>query len=159
MLDSLLDNPIFFLSISYTVGLLLDWLLRCSSFYQRFTQLRLFSDQRTYERCGVVAFGRLVVRLRLTMNAVLRKGIPNRELDTLRRVRDQMLAAEIGHWMAAAFMLLVTILAIWRRRSTLVIVGYVLLNVIGNVYLSLFQQYNKYRLDRVIASAEKKFAG
>lgn len=90
----------------------------------------------------------------MTMNPGLKNGIERRDLAYLRAIRDSMNGAEIGHWAGAVGLLAVTVMAIWIGKSSSIIVLYVVFNLFGNVYFSLLQQYNKLKLDRVLARLE-----
>ena len=152
-MDTLLDNPIFFLCLSYTFGLVVDQVLRKTIDYSRISGFQLFRNARTYEQIGILHFRRLLVRSRLTMNPGLKDGIKDWDVESLKTVRDHMAGAEIGHWAGAVFLLGVTFAAAWFRRNPTLVVGYLVLNLLGNVYLSLLQQYNKRHLDRILKLA------
>ena len=89
------------------------------------------------------------------MNPGLKDGIKSRDMDSLREIRDHMTGGEIGHWVGAIFMLIATLIAVWVGIGAGVIVVHLLLNVFGNVYLSLLQQYNKKRLDVILERGEQ----
>ncbi|MEM7034254.1 MAG: hypothetical protein AAF629_32225 [Chloroflexota bacterium] len=78
-----------------------------------------------------------------------------RDLATMRAIREQIATAEMSHWVGFIVMLGLTILA-WLSRGTIVGLAYLVFNIIGNVYPSLLQQYNKRRLSRVISILEKR---
>ena len=154
-LETLLNNPLLFLFLSYTFGLVIDQGLRRTIDYSQISHLKLFQSPESYERLGILHFRRLLLRSRLTMNPGLKDGIKSWEPDYLQGIRDHMTGAEIGHWAGAAFLLCVTLVAVFRGISAEVIFGYLVLNLVGNVYLSLLQQYNKTQLDRVLRLANE----
>lgn len=153
MLDSLLNNSIFFLFLSYTAGLIVDQTLRRTINYPKLSNFQLFKTPQAYERLGILPFKRAITPF--TMNAGLKDGIKSKDISYLKEIRDHMTAGEIGHWVAAIFLFGVTLVAVWKGKSPLVVFGYVILNLFGNVYLSLLQQYNKLRLDRILQFAEQ----
>jgi len=152
-LDGFLDNPPFILALSYTVGLFTDLLMRRIIDYSKISSFSVFKTQQAYERLGILPFMRAIKPF--TVNHGLKNGIKSWDIDSLREIRDHMTAAEIGHWAGAIFMLGVTLIAAWFGISAWIIVAYLVLNLYGNVYLSLLQQYNKKKLDAILELAEQ----
>ncbi len=151
----LLDNFILFMFLSFVVGVIVDPILRRTTNYEWLSTRYLFSDSKTYEKIGILWFQKFLKVTPLgSFNGDI-KFTHKRDLATLKAIRDQMATAEISHWVGFALMLGLTIVA-WFTRGTVVGLGYILFNLLGNVYPSLLQQYNKRRLSRVISTLEKR---
>lgn len=140
--------------MSWTIGVFVDLLVRRTSLYQTISKLRCFRRDETYKSLGVPQFGRLIHKWKLTFNPGL-KSIDDWSLDSVKKMRDAMAEAEFCHWTGFAIMLVLTGLAIFRDRSVWLVLAFVLSNVFGNLYLCLLQQYNKSRLDSIIAIASE----
>lgn len=149
----MLNNPLFFLALSYSVGLVVDLVLRRTIDYSKISSFSVFKTRREYERLGILPYMRAIKRF--TVNPGLKDGIHGWDIESLRDIRDHMTAAEICHWVGAIFMLGVTLIVAWVGKNAGVVVAYVVLNLLGNVYLSLLQQYNKKRLDAILERAEQ----
>lgn len=74
--------------------------------------------------------------------------------ETLQAVRRAMTSAEIGHWIGFGAMGVLT-LAVWIAEQNIGLLAFNFsVNVFGNAYLSLLQQYNKIRIDRLVVRRE-----
>ncbi|MBK7895077.1 MAG: hypothetical protein IPJ90_09390 [Anaerolineaceae bacterium] len=151
----LLDNAILFMFLSFVMGVIADPILRRMTNYEWWSTRYLFKDSKTYEKIGILWFQRF---LKVTPLGSFNGNIhftQKRDLATLRAIREQMATAEMSHWVGFIVMLGLTVLA-WFYRGAVVGLVYVAFNVLGNVYPSLLQQYNKRRLNRVISALEKR---
>ncbi|MEL7059329.1 MAG: hypothetical protein AAGN46_04790 [Acidobacteriota bacterium] len=152
----LLDNAIFFMFLSFVVGVLVDPILRRAKPYGSLSSRYLFKTSETYEKLGVLWFRRL---LRITPFGSFNPNIrftTTRDLNTLRSIRSHMATAEMSHWVGFVFMLGMTVVA-WWSRGALVGLSYVTLNIVGNLYPCMLQQYNKRRLQHLIEKIEDRF--
>lgn len=150
-----LTVAICFLFISFMGGILGDPILRRSRSYARWSSLYLFGDQKTYERLGVLWFRRFLAS---TPFGWLNQSIcikAERDLGTYRALLDRMAAAEMSHWVAFIVMLGMTAVA-WVYRGWPFGLACLAVNVLGNLYPCMLQQYNKRRLLKHIAALERR---
>ncbi len=153
----LLDNAFAMMFMSFIAGLIADPLLRRLPAYQWLSTRYLFASSRTYELLGVLWFRWFLLITPLRWFNTKIAFTQNRDLATLKSVRDHIATAEVSHWVGFVCMLVATVVAWWLRGST-VGLAYVFFNVLGNLYPCLLQQYNKRRLAQVIALFEKREA-
>lgn len=154
----ILDNVIFFLFLSFVVGIIVDPILRRVTNYESLSTRYLFAKNSTYESLGVLSFRRF---LSVTPLGSFNRDIhftEKRDLETLRTIRNHMATAEMSHWVGFISMLGVTAAA-WSYRGPIVGIAYVLFNLLGNVYPCFLQQYNKRRLERLISMSERRENG
>ncbi len=152
-----LDNVIFFMFLSFVVGIFVDPILRRVTNYEWLSTRYLFRDARTYEKIGILWFRKFLF---VTPLGSFKQSIQlshKRDLATLRAVRDRIASAEMSHWVGFFIMLGLTIAAWWYRGAFIGLL-YVVFNLLGNVYPSLLQQYNKRRLERLLTTIEKRAA-
>lgn len=153
----LLDNAFAVMFLSFIVGMMADSLLRRFSIYQWLSTRYLFANSKTYEWLGVLWFRRFLLATPLRWFNTKIAFTQNRDLATLKSIREHIAAAEVSHWVGFVCMLGVTVVAWWLRGST-VGLAYVFFNLLGNLYPCLLQQYNKRRLVQLIALLEKRNA-
>ena len=150
-----LDNIILMMFLSFVAGVIADPILRYFVDYEWISTRYLFRESKTYEAIGILWFRRF---LELTPLGSFNRDLhftKNRDLETFRKIRRHMATAEMSHWVGFVVMLGLTVVA-WWYRGNLVALGYVIFNVLGNVYPSLLQQYNKRRIAPLISLAEKR---
>ena len=151
----ILDNFIAVMFLSFIVGMIADAILRRTANYAWVSSRYLFAKSKSYERIGVLWFRwfLLITPLRYFNTQIC---FANKcDLGTLQAVRSNMATTEVSHWCGAIAMLCVTCVVWWQRGATLGL-WFLLFNFLGNVYPALLQQYNKRRLERVIAVAAKR---
>lgn len=150
-----LNNVTLILFLSFLVGMLVDAILRRTANYAWLSSRYLFAKSTSYERLGVLWFRwfLLITPLRYFNTQIC--FTEKRDLKTLRVIRDNMACTEVSHWSGAVAMLGVTCI-VWWHRGLATGLWFLLVNLVGNVYPSLLQQYNKRRLERVIAVVEKR---
>lgn len=151
----LLGNPIAMMFLSFLAGVFADSLLRRMASYEWLSSRYLFANHKAYERLGVLWFRKFLLATPLRLFNTHIRFTKNTNLDLLKRVREHIASAEIGHWVGFMVMLGLMIVAWWYYGSK-VGLGYLFLNVLGNFYPCLLQQYNKRRLGQVIAVLEKR---
>ena len=153
----LLGNPIAILFLSFLAGVFADSLLRGLPSYGWLSSRYLFVNPKTYERLGVLWFRRFLLATPLRFFNTNICFTKSRELELLKKVRGHIASAEVGHWVGFVTMMGLMIAA-WWKYGLKVGLGYLVLNVVGNLYPCLLQQYNKQRLGQVIAVLEKRNA-
>ena len=153
----LLDNAIAAMFLSFIVGMAVNALLRRLEIYERLSNLRLFSDPKSFENIGVLWYRKILLATPLRYFNPNIRFSSNRSKETLDSIRVHMANAEVSHWVGFFAMLPVMVAAWWYRGST-VGLAYLVLNVLGNLYPCLLQQYNKNRLNKVIAITKKRNA-
>jgi hypothetical protein len=137
------------LFLSWAVGALIEPLFRRRLDYITWRS-SLFRSPTFYRMLGLHFAGRVIGRLKVNFNENLR-GLKNQRAETLVAVRCAMTAAEIGHWIGFVAMGFMTA-AIWMAEPSLpFLISNLILNFMGNAYLSLLQQYNKWRIDRLVS--------
>lgn len=143
--------------LSFLAGVFADSMLRRMPSYGWLSSQYLFANPKTYERLGVLWFRRflLATPLRLFNTSICFNK--RSDLELLKKIRGHIASAEMGHWVGFVTMLGLMFVA-WWNYGLKVGLGYLVLNVVGNLYPCLLQQYNKRRLDRVIAVLEKRHA-
>lgn len=151
---NLLANTIAALFISFLVGLMADPILRRLPHYGWLNSRYLFANPRVYENLGVLWFRKFLLWTPLRLLNTKIYFTKSRDLRVLNGILEHIATAEVSHWVGFATMLGFTWLAWWNHGSK-VGLAYMACNIIGNVYPSLLQQYNKRRLSHVIAYLEK----
>lgn len=137
------------------VGIIADPLLRRLRAYQWLSTRYLFVHSKTYERVGVLWFRRFLLATPLRFFNQSIRLTTSREPALLKQVRERIATAEVSHWVAFVSMLALTTFAWWHHGLT-VGLSYVALNVVGNLYPCLLQQYNKRRLALLISVLENR---
>ena len=154
----LLDNAIAAMFLSFLVGMVGNMMLRRLEIYERLCNLSLFSDPRSFEKIGVLWFRKFLLATPLRLfNTNIRFSL-NRSTEALDSIRKHMANAEVSHWVGFFAMLLIMVAA-WWYRGFAVGLAYLVLNVLGNLYPCLLQQYNKSRLIRIITATKKRNRG
>ncbi|WP_419190091.1 hypothetical protein [Stieleria marina] len=97
----------------------------------------------------------VILRGRLNCNPGL-KRVKNGQIETLVETRKALTIAEFGHWIGFVVMLAAIGASIVAGVPSSVLASHFVVNVLGNAYLSLVQQYNRRRVDRLIARAERR---
>ena len=149
-----LNNTFLLLFISWSIGAITEPLLRRWIDYRE-VQNYVLRKSRFYRLIRVTLLRSLIIKAGLNCNSKL-KTIPGRSLKSLMAVRQAMTEAEIGHWIGFAAMLLATFWAFLLHASVMVLLSHMAVNVLGNVYPCLLQQYNRRRLDVLIRKAQER---
>ena len=148
---SLLGNPVAVMFLSFLFGMIGNAILRRLSFYERFSTRYLFSGLKPYESLGVLWYRSILLATPLRFfNSDIRFSA-NRSLATLDSVLMHMMNAEVAHWVGFAAMLVLNFAAWWYFGFKMAL-AYLILNILGNFYPCLLQQYNRRRLTRVITA-------
>lgn len=142
-------NPITLIFTSYGLGVLAVYLLKHFNLYQHFENKNYITDKLTHQ-LGVVKFGWLVKNTWMGMFSKHLKYKGKAKTETLESLKSDMMASEVGHIFGFITMLIATfILLIWNIPWWYFFL-LILLNIIFNLYLVFFQQYNKRRIDRIL---------
>ncbi len=141
--------------LSFIVGVMADPLLRRLANYDWLSSRYLFANSKAYENLGVLWYRKLLLATPLRSFNTMIHLSNDRSLVSLQRTRQYMASAEIGHWVALAAMLGLTVVAWWLRGPKIGI-AHLFFNTVGNLYPCLLQQYNKRRLCQLIAALEKR---
>lgn len=149
------DNAIAALFISFLFGGLGDVILRRLNIYEWLSTRYLFANAKTYERLGVLWFRKFLLATPLRYFNTKICFTQNRDLALLKEIRGHIAAAEVSHWVAF-IMLSVWMAAAWWYSGPKVGVAFLVLNIVGNIYPCLLQQYNKRRLAVAIAVVERR---
>jgi hypothetical protein len=153
----LLDNAIAAMFLSFIVGMAGNAMLRRLEIYDRLSNLSLFSDPKSFEKIGILWYRKILLATPLRYFNTNIRFSSNRSKETLDSIRMHMANAEVSHWVGFFAMLPVMVAAWWYRGFT-VGLAYLILNVLGNLYPCLLQQYNKSRLNNVISITKKRNA-
>lgn len=151
----ILNNAVAVMFLSFIIGVLVDLVLRRMPFYEWISGRYVFADEKTYERLGVAWFRKILLATPLRMFNTNIKIPKNRDLQLLKDIRKHIAAAEVSHWVGFAVMAVLTVFA-WMSYGPKIGLSFVVLNVLGNLYPCLLQQYNKRRLYQLIAVMERR---
>jgi hypothetical protein len=143
------------LFVSFIVGIAFDGLLRRWEIYEWISTRYLFSNPKRYERLGVLWFRKFLFATPLRyLNQQI--CVPKeRSPEALQEIRKHMATVEVSHWGAFGFMLALTAVAAWYRGMP-GLFAFMAMNVLGNLYPCLLQQYNKRRLVRFMGALERR---
>jgi Glycosyl-4,4'-diaponeurosporenoate acyltransferase len=147
----LLANPLAVMFFSFLFGMMGNAILRRMSIYERFSDRYLFSGSEPYESLGVLWYRKILLATPLRFFNPNIRFSANRSLATLNSVMMHIKTAEVVHWVGFAAMLVLNF-AVWWYVGIEMALAYLSLNVFGNLYPCLLQQYNRRRLTRVITA-------
>ena len=145
----LLGNPGAVMFFSFLFGMMGNTILRRMSIYERFSDRYLFSGSKPYERLGVLWYRKILLATPLRFFKPNIRFSTSRNLATLDSVMVHIKTAEVVHWVGFEAMLVLNFTAWWYVGNEMAL-AYLSLNVFGNLYPCLLQQYNRRRLTRVI---------
>ncbi len=147
----LLGNPVAVMFLSFLFGMMGNAILRRLAIYKKISNRYLFSGTKPYETLGVLWYRRILLATPLRFfNSNIRLSA-KRDLATLDSVIMHMINAEVAHWVGFAAMLVLNFVA-WWYIGVKVALAYLILNIFGNLYPCLLQQYNRRRLTRVFTA-------
>ena len=152
---NLLNNAVAVMFLSFIIGVFADLFLRRLPLYESISGRFLFADEKIYERLGVAWFRRVLLATPLRLFNTQIKIPQNRDLQLLKDIRKHIATAEVSHWVGFAVMMVATIYA-WMNYGPKIGLSFVVLNVLGNLYPCMLQQYNKRRLYQLIAAIERR---
>ncbi|ACU08026.1 hypothetical protein FIC_01579 [Flavobacteriaceae bacterium 3519-10] len=141
--------------ISFIVGMVITAVVQKTDFYKKtLSNLNFLESEKLNTLIGVGAVRWLVRNTFFKIfnpNIKIPRGANSADL---RRIRDEMTKAEIGHLSAFLFVTLFMIMKIFQQEYTFAVV-ILAVNVLMNLCPSLLQQQNKRRLDGVISRMTK----
>lgn len=149
------NNAIASLFVSFLFGMVGDAILRRLTVYDWLSTRYLFANAKVYERLGVLWFRKFLLSTPLRYFNTSIQFTQSRDLSLLKTIRGYIAAAEVSHWVAFV-MMSVWMAAAWWYSGPKVGVAFLVLNVVGNLYPCLLQQYNKRRLAVLISVVEKR---
>jgi len=135
--------------ISFMVGIIGNSLLKKSIHYNKFANLNFIQKKRINNMIGVWIVKWMVINTPLkylNQNLKLSKSI---EIDTLLKLRKDMLEAEISHLIGFIFVFIFSVKA-WLKNEWELGLIILAINVLLNLHPVLLQQQNKRRIDRII---------
>jgi hypothetical protein len=146
----------YIFAITFTFSLSIIWLLvtnaiKGTPFFTKISNLNFIKSEKANRYLGVFLFKQVLISsFWRHFNPTLKMtGRPDRA--KLIALRNEMTAAEIGHLIA----FFCTIIAVVIMHNTHfyenAIIPILVCNIIFHIYPPLLQQYNKRRLDKVIA--------
>lgn len=140
--------------ISWMVGMIGNALIQNRPCYKRLSHFNFIKSQRKNKLIGLGPFTWCVKNTFFSFLNQKLKLDRKLSLDELYELRKEMTIAEISHLIGFVF---VIFFALYKAAKYGLLFGLVIMlcNVLLNLYPSLLQQYNKRRLDRLIARAEK----
>lgn len=151
----LLGNPVAVMFLSFLFGMMGNAVLRRLPIYETFGRRYLFSGLRAYERLGVLWYRRVLLATPLRFfNSDIRFSA-NRSLATMDSLLIHMMNAEVAHWVGFGAMLVLNFVAGWYFGIKTAL-AYIIVNLLGNLYPCLLQQYNRHRLTRVITALRSR---
>jgi hypothetical protein len=154
---NLLGNPVAVLFLSFIFGMMGNSILRRLAIYETFRKRYLFSGSKPYERLGVLWYRKVLLATPLRLFNTNIRFTANRGFDSLESVMMHMTDAEVAHWVGFAAMLVLNVAACWYHGFAMAL-AYLILNIFGNLYPCLLQQYNRHRLTRVITAMKVRNA-
>ena len=138
--------------ISWIVGMIVNYLLSKTEYYQNISNLNFIKDKTLNKNIGMRSFKWVVTN---TFFKFFNQKIKfeNKKTD-LTEMRNEMTLSEISHLIGFVF---VAVAAIYFSFTKSPIVGILMMvpNILMNLYPSLLQQENKRRIDKVILRQSK----
>ena len=142
-------NSIVFVFVSWTIGLVINNVIKNMAFYSRLSHFNFIKKEITYKVIGMPAFKWILKNSFFKyFNQKLKfESRPSRS--QLQEIRKEMTYSEVGHYIAFIFMLAVMVLKLRNGQASYAIILFIF-NIVFNFYPSLLQQQNKRRIDRVL---------
>lgn len=139
--------------ISWMVGMIVNGLLKNTSYYEQVTDLNFIQSEHLDKMIGLGLFKWIVKNTffkYFNQKLTLKNKI---ELSELRELRKEMTYSEISHLIGFAF---VTVFAIYKGITIDYVFGLTIMlcNILLNLYPALLQQKNKRRINRLLSIVE-----
>jgi hypothetical protein len=136
-------NAFVFTLASWTIGLLLNNAIKSMPFYSLISNFNFIKKESTNRAIGLTLFKWLV------KHTFFKYFNQKPSLSELQDIRNEMVYAEIGHFIA--FIAILVVIVIKLINGTLAYAGLLFVfNIVFNLYPSLLQQQNKKRIDRIL---------
>ena len=142
-------NSIAFTFVSWTIGLILNNLIKNTSFYLKLSSFNFIKHEQTNKLIGLNAINWIIKNSFFKHFNTKIKFTTRPSVSQLKAIRNEMTYAEIGHFIAFIFILGIIILKLLNGQITYAVVLFGF-NIIFNLYPSLLQQQNKKRIDRIL---------
>ena len=136
--------------ISWMVGMIVNGLLKNTSYYEQVTDLNFIQSEHLDKMLGLGLFKWIVKNTffkYFNQKLTLKNKI---ELSELSELRKEMTYSEISHLIGFAF---VTVFAIYKGITIDYVFGLTIMlcNILLNLYPALLQQKNKRRINRLLS--------
>ena len=136
--------------ISWMVGMIVNGLLKNTSYYEQVTDLNFIQSEHLVKMLGLGLFKWIVKNTffkYFNQKLTLKNKI---ELSELSELRKEMTYSEISHLIGFAF---VTVFAIYKGITIDYVFGLTIMlcNILLNLYPALLQQKNKRRINRLLS--------
>jgi hypothetical protein len=142
-------NAFVFTLASWTIGLLLNNAIKSMPFYSLISNFNFIKKESTNRAIGLTLFKWLVKHTFFKYFNQKLKFETRPSLSELQDIRNEMVYAEIGHFIA--FIAILVVIVIKLINGTLAYAGLLFVfNIVFNLYPSLLQQQNKKRIDRIL---------
>lgn len=149
----ILQSVLASISVSFglsVVGMLINNAIKHKPFYTAVTQFNFVESEKANRFMGVFVLRYIILNSFWgKFNPALKVREKNRE--TLLLLRNEMTYAEISHLICFIIILALLPVLYFTNYRVEVIIPLFICNIIFHLYPPLLQQYNKRRLDKVIA--------
>ncbi len=136
--------------ISWMVGMIVNGLLKNTSYYEQVTDLNFIQSEHLDKMLGLGLF-KWIVKNTFFKYFNEKLTLKNKiELSELSELRKEMTYSEISHLIGFAF---VTVFAIYKGITIDYVFGLTIMlcNILLNLYPALLQQKNKRRINRLLS--------
>ncbi|WP_179335653.1 glycosyl-4,4'-diaponeurosporenoate acyltransferase CrtO family protein [Winogradskyella costae] len=142
-------QAITFTFVSWTIGLLLNNVVKHRPFYGKISHLNFIKNEVLRQSIGLSKLSWIIKNsfFKVFNKNLNLKNRTNRE--DLQSIRTEMVYAEIGHLIGFVFLLIVSVIKLWNGLLLSALIVF-LFNIIFNLYPILLQQQNKSRIDRIL---------
>lgn len=134
--------------LSMTVGVLLNDFLKKKEIYKKLSDLRFIKSSRINKLIGLNFFKWMMVNTFLNRFNPKLKLANTSSYAELERLRQEMTHSELSHFIAFFAVVIVGIYLV-LFYSRVFGITLLFLNIFMNLYPSLLQQQNKYRIDKL----------
>lgn len=135
--------------VSWTIGLIINNLIKNTSFYSKLSSFNFIKHEQTHKLIGLNTVNWIIKNSFFKHFNTKIKFSTRPSISQLKTIRKEMTYAEIGHFIAFIFILVIIILKILNGQLTYAVILFGF-NIIFNLYPSLLQQQNKKRIDRIL---------
>lgn len=147
---TIIYNPITCLFLSYIIGAALTAILNKTGHLKNYSNPNYISDSLT-KKIGVIQLRWLIRNTPIgKFNTELKlKG--KFSLEKIQHLFDKMTFSEVGHLIGFIFLLFVNVFLFFWGVSYFYLIVFFIINVIFNLYLVFLQQFNKRRIQKIMA--------
>lgn len=142
-------NAFVFTLASWTIGLVLNNAIKSMPFYALISNFNFIKKESINRAIGITGFKWLVKHTFFKYFNQKLKFEMRPSVSELQNIRNEMVYAEIGHFIA--FIAILVIIVIKLVNAQLTYAGLLFIfNIIFNLYPLLLQQLNKKRIDGIL---------